>query len=99
MLKFMCILRPQKGEILCQNLLQSGIAHDVRIVEIRGRGKRGKRETAQGQIDYLPKVAVTVYSEHQDKDAIIELIQSTCRSGRIGDGKIFVSDVERIESF
>lgn len=98
-LKFMCILRPQKGEVLCQSLLQSGLVHDIRVVEILGRGKRGIREKEQGQIDYLPKVSVTLYAEESDKDAVIELINSTCRSGRIGDGKIFVSNIERIESF
>lgn len=92
-LKFLCIIRPHKAETLCQRLLAADFTHDLRVVEIRGRGKRGARQQEQGQLAYLPKVAVTVYAAQEHQDQVVDLIQSACRVGRIGDGKIFVSRV------
>ena len=89
----MCIIRPQKAEALCQQLLASQLVHDLRAVEIRGRGRRGEAETQQGPLEYLPKVAVTMYGELETKDQVVEMVHSSCRSGRRGDGKIFITDV------
>lgn len=100
MLKYMCILRPQKAEGLCERLMASDKAHDVRAVEIRGRGRRGERSLKQGgPLEYIPKVAVTLYADAADHENIIDMIQSTCRSGHPGDGKIFVYPIENVISF
>ena len=99
MLKFLCIVRPQKAEILCQQLLASGYATNVHAMEIRGRGRRGKRETEQGPLEYLPKISVICYAEAEHKEALLDLILENCRSGYRGDGKIFIEQVEKIELF
>ncbi len=99
MLKFLCIVRPQKAETLCQQLLASGLVTNVHALEIRGRGRRGKRETEQGPLEYLPKISVICYAAAQHKETLIDLILENCRSGYRGDGKIFIEHVEHIELF
>ena len=100
MLKYMCILRPQKAEGLCERLMACEKAHDVRAVEIRGRGRRGEGSLKKGgPLEYIPKVAVTAYADPADNEEIIDIIQSACRSGHRGDGKIFVYRVDEVISF
>jgi nitrogen regulatory protein P-II 1 len=91
--KVMMIVRPQRAEVLCQRLLASGVITDLVAAECRGYGRqKGHLEDYQGgehTVDFLPKVVVTGFIEEERKDEVADLVCSTCRTGRIGDGKIF----------
>ncbi len=94
------VVRPQKAELLCQRLLQSGLVDDLTAAECRGYGRqKGQLEQYQGaeyRIDFLPKVLITGLVAHTAKDLVIDLICTTARSGRIGDGKIFFTPISAI---
>jgi len=51
---------------------------------------------AEYMVDFLPKVKVELVVQDEDLDACLEAIQNTARTGKIGDGKIFVCEVERV---
>jgi nitrogen regulatory protein PII len=94
------VVRPQRGEVLCQRLLASGLVHDLQAQECRGYGRqKGHLEQYRGAeyaIDFLPKVLVMGWIEDADKEPLIELVLSLCRTGRIGDGKIFLMRVAEV---
>ncbi len=94
MLRLTLVVRPQRGEVLCQRLLASGLVQDLQAQECRGYGRqKGHLEQYRGAeyaIDFLPKVLVMGWIEDADKERLIELVLSLCRTGRIGDGKIFL---------
>jgi nitrogen regulatory protein P-II 1 len=99
MLKAVMIVRPQRAEVLCQRLLASGWIEDLSAVECRGYGRqKGHLENyrdTEYAIDFLPKVVVSGYLADERQDELIDLVCSTCRTGRIGDGKILLMRVER----
>ena len=69
------------------------------VSEVKGFGRqKGHTELYRGAeyvIDFLPKVKVEVVVEDSLADNVIEAIENAARTGRIGDGKIFVMDVEQ----
>ena len=91
------VVRPQKADLLCQRLLASGLVDDLAAAECRGYGRqKGQLEHYQGAeyaIDFLPKVLITGMIEDSARDAVIALICTVARTGRIGDGKIFLVPV------
>lgn len=93
------IVRPQRAEVLCQRLAASGWIDDLSAAECRGYGRqKGHIENYRGAeyaIDFLPKVIVSGYIPDDRANELIDLVCSTCRTGRIGDGKIFLARVER----
>ena len=70
------------------------------ITEVRGYGKqRGRTEFFRGAeyvVDFIPKIKIEVIAEAELVDEIIDAIIETASSGKIGDGKIFVSPVEDV---
>ncbi len=99
MLSLSVVIRPQKADLLCQRLLASGLVDDLTAAECRGYGRqKGQLEHYQGteyHIDFLPKVLISGVIEEAAADRVVELICATARSGRIGDGKIFLVAIER----
>lgn len=99
MIKAMMIVRPQRAEVLCQRLLAVGWIEELEAVECRGYGRqKGHLEQYEGAeytIDFLPKVKVVGCLPDERISELIDLVCSTCRTGRIGDGKIFLTRVER----
>ena len=99
MIKATMIVRPQRAEVLCQRLLAAGWIEELEAVECRGYGRqKGHLEQYEGAeyaIDFLPKVTVTGCLPDERLDDLVDLVCSTCRTGRIGDGKIFITPVER----
>ena len=90
MLKFFCIVRTHRAELLCEQLLALNVVAELAAEEVLGRGRRTQRRQSEGGgLEYLPKVIVSGYIECQHKDVIADIILSTCRSGHVGDGKIF----------
>jgi nitrogen regulatory protein PII len=98
-LRMTMVVRPQRADVLCQRLLESGLIDELQAQECRGYGRqKGHLEKYKGSeyaIDFLPKVLVSGWIEETAKEALIDLVSSICRTGRIGDGKIFFVPVER----
>jgi nitrogen regulatory protein P-II 1 len=70
------------------------------VTEVKGFGRqKGHTELYRGaeyNVDFLPKVKVELIVENQQVERCIEAIMNTAQTGKIGDGKIFVYDVERV---
>ncbi len=98
MLKALIVVRPQRAEVLCQRLAAAGWALDLAAWEARGYGRqKGHLEQYTGreyQIEFLPKVVVECLVEDERREELVQLVLSTCRTGRIGDGKLFILRVE-----
>ena len=99
MLKIEAILQPSKLDAVKDALLEAGI-EGMTILEARGHGRqKGHTEFYRGReytVDLLPKVKIELVVVDEMKDRAIAAIGSAARTGRIGDGKIFVSTVEEV---
>jgi nitrogen regulatory protein P-II 1 len=97
MLKIEAILQPSKLDAVKEALLEAGI-EGMTILEARGHGRqKGHTEFYRGReytVDLLPKVKIEVVVTDDMRDKAIAAIGSAARTGRIGDGKIFVSRIE-----
>ena len=69
------------------------------VTEVKGFGRqKGHTETYRGTeytVDFIPKIKLDIVVGDDQTDAVIEDIESSARTGAIGDGKIFVSDIEQ----
>ena len=94
----MAIIKPFKLDDVREALSEVGVT-DVTVTEVKGFGRqKGHTELYRGSeyvIDFLPKVKVEVVVEDSLVDNVVEAIESAARTGRIGDGKIFVIDVDQ----
>ena len=96
MLKIEAILQPSKLDAVKDALLEAGI-EGMTILEARGHGRqKGHTEVYRGReytVDLLPKVKIELVITDDLKERAIAAIGSAARTGRIGDGKIFVTPV------
>jgi len=96
MLKIEAILQPSKLDAVKDALLEAGI-EGMTILEARGHGRpKGHTEFYRGReytVDLLPKVKIELVITDDLKERAIAAIGSAARTGRIGDGKIFVTPV------
>ena len=94
MLKALIVVRPQRAEVLCQRLAAAGWAEDLVAWEARGYGRQkghlGQYQGGEYEIEFLPKVAVECMIEDERREELVQLVLATCRTGRIGDGKLFL---------
>ncbi len=99
MKKIEAIIKPFKLDEVRDALIKAGV-EGMTITEVRGHGRqKGHTELYRGAeyaVDFLPKVKVEVVVEADMADAVIEAIETAARTGRIGDGKIFVMPVENV---
>ena len=99
MKKIEAIIKPFKLEEVKENLGLIGI-QGMTVVEVKGFGRqKGHTELYRGAeyiVDFLPKVKIEIVVSDEDLDKAVESIQSTAKTGRIGDGKIFVTDLEQV---
>jgi nitrogen regulatory protein P-II 1 len=99
MKKVEAIIKPFKLDDVRQALSDIGIT-GMTAVEVKGFGRqKGHTELYRGAeyvIDFLPKVKLEVVIKESLVDQCIEAITNAARTGKIGDGKIFVSSVERV---
>lgn len=97
MLKIEAIIQPSKLDAVKDALLEIGI-EGMTILEARGHGRqKGHTEFYRGReytVDLLPKVKIEMVILDEMKEKAIAAIGSAARTGRIGDGKIFVSRIE-----
>ncbi|MRI83360.1 MAG: transcriptional regulator [Nitratiruptor sp.] len=99
MKKIEAIIKPFKLDEVKDALTNFGIT-GMTVSEVKGYGRQqGHTELYRGAeyiVDFLPKVKIEVVVKAEDVDGVIQAISEAARTGKIGDGKIFVSDVERV---
>ena len=93
------VIKPFKLDEVKDALKAAGIA-GMTVGEVRGFGRQGGHtETYRGaeyQIDFVPKVVLEAVVDDDQADLVVDTIANTAATGKIGDGKIWVTDVERI---
>ena len=98
MKKIEAIIKPFKLDEVKEALHDVGVS-GITVTQAKGFGRqKGHTELYRGAeyvIDFLPKVKVEVVVEDSLVENVIEAIENAARTGRIGDGKIFVIDVEQ----
>jgi nitrogen regulatory protein P-II 1 len=99
MKKVEAIIKPFKLDEVKEALHEVGIK-GITVTEAKGFGRqKGHTELYRGAeyvVDFLPKVKIEVVMEDQMVDRAIEAIQQAAHTGRIGDGKIFITPVEEV---
>jgi len=97
MIKIEAIIQPSKLDSVKEALLEIGV-EGMTIIEVRGHGRqKGHTEIYRGReytVDLLPKIKLEVVLADEMVDRVVQTIVSVTRTGRIGDGKIFLSRVD-----
>jgi nitrogen regulatory protein P-II 1 len=93
------VIKPFKLDDVKDALKAAGIA-GITVGEVRGFGRHGGHtETYRGaeyQIDFVPKVSLQIIADDSQADLVVDTITATAATGKIGDGKIWVTDVDRV---
>jgi nitrogen regulatory protein PII len=93
------IVKPFKLDDVKDALKDAGVT-GVTVTEVRGFGRQGGHtETYRGaeyKIDFVPKVQLTVVVDDDSVDAIVDVVVASASTGKIGDGKIWVTTVDRL---
>ena len=93
------IIKPFKLDDVKDALKSAGVA-GVTVTEVRGFGRQGGHtETYRGaeyKIDFVPKVQLTVVVDESTVDTVVDAIAGAANTGKIGDGKIWVTSVDRL---
>lgn len=99
MKKIEAIIKPFKLDEVKESLNEIGI-HGITVTEVKGFGRqKGHTELYRGAeyvVDFLPKIKIEIIVKDSMVDKVIETIQESAKTGRIGDGKIFVTPVEEV---
>ena len=99
MKKIEAIIKPFKLDDVRESLSNIGVT-GMTATEVKGFGRqKGHTELYRGAeyvVDFLPKLKIDVVISDDQVDACIEAITSAARTGKIGDGKIFVSNLEQV---
>jgi nitrogen regulatory protein P-II 2 len=92
------IIKPSRLDAVLDAVTEAG-ASGLTVTEVRGYGRqRGKTEVYRGaeyEVKLLPKVKLEIAVPSDIVEVVIEAIQTTANTNKIGDGKIFVLDLER----
>ena len=95
----MAVIKPFKLDDVREALAEAGVA-GITATEVKGFGRqKGHTELYRGAeyvVDFLPKIKLEVAVTTDQVDRVVEVIQASANSGKIGDGKIFVYDLERV---
>lgn len=99
MKKVEAIIKPFKLDDVREALAEIGIT-GMTVLEVKGFGRqKGHTELYRGaeyMVDFLPKVKIELVIQDELLEQAIEVIVETAHTGKIGDGKIFVTDIERV---
>ncbi len=99
MKKIEAIIRPHLLDAARNALQEVGVA-GMTISEVQGYGRqKGHTETYRGteyQIEFIPKIKIEVIVPEDLEDAVVEAIMNTARTGKFGDGKIFVISIDDV---
>ena len=97
MKKIEAIIKPFKLDEVKEALQEFGV-QGLTVTEAKGFGRqKGHTELyrcAEYVVDFLPKVKIEVVIEESMLDAVLEAVQAAAKTGRIGDGKIFISSID-----
>ena len=92
------VIKPSRLDAVLDAVTEAG-ASGLTVTEVRGYGRqRGKTEVYRGaeyEVKLLPKVKLEIAVPSDILEAVVEAIQTTANTNKIGDGKIFVLDLER----
>ena len=93
------IIKPFKIEEVKEALRAAGVL-GLTVSEVQGFGRQGgKSETFRGseyKVEFVPKVKLEILVESAQVDKIIDLVAATARTGKIGDGKVWAVDLDRL---
>lgn len=93
------VIKPFKLDDVKDALKAADVA-GITVSEVRGFGRQGGHtETYRGaeyKIDFVPKVSISVVVTDEAVDAVVDTIVSAAATGKIGDGKIWVTEVDRL---
>lgn len=99
MKKIEAIIRPFKLDEVKEALVEEGIK-GLTITEVRGYGRqKGHTETYRGseyRIEFIPKIKIEIVVDDGQVDKIVDAILKTAKTGQVGDGKIFITDVNEV---
>jgi nitrogen regulatory protein P-II 1 len=93
------VVKPFKLDEIKTALKEAGVT-GMTVTEVQGFGRQsGHTEVYRGAeytIDFVPKVRIEVLADDSDVDRLIEVLTSSARTGKIGDGKVWVNPVEQV---
>ena len=93
------IIKPFKLDEVREALSAMGV-QGITVTEVKGFGRqKGHTELYRGAeyvVDFLPKIKLEVAIKADQLDSVIEAIEKSAQTGKIGDGKIFVQDLEQV---
>lgn len=99
MKRISAIIRSNRLDEVKQYLVEAGV-EGMTITEVRGFGRqRGHTEVYRGaeySVDFVPKILITILASEDRVEAILEATIKGARTGKMGDGKIYVTPVEEI---
>ncbi|MCK9491526.1 MAG: P-II family nitrogen regulator [Sulfurimonas sp.] len=99
MKKIEAVIKPFKLEDVKDALAEIGIT-GMTVIEVKGYGRqKGHSELYRGAeyvVDFLPKIKIEMIVEDESVEEVTKTIIQAAKTGKIGDGKIFVSDIEKI---
>ncbi len=99
MKKISAVIKPFKIDDVKDALLEIDIS-GMTIMEVRGHGRqKGHTELYRGaeyNVDFVPKTEISLVVPDERTDEVVETIRKAACTGKIGDGKIFVSPIERV---
>lgn len=99
MKKIEAIIKPFKLEDVKEALTQIGIM-GMTVSEVKGYGRqKGHSELYRGAeyvVDFIPKVKIEMVIAKEQSDKVVNAIMEAAHTGKIGDGKIFISDIDKI---
>ena len=93
------IIKPFRLDDVKEKLIAVGVT-GLTVTEVRGHGRqKGHTELYRGaeySVDFVPKTEIAVVVMAEMVDEVVDAIVEAARSGKVGDGKIFVTDVEKV---
>jgi len=99
MKKIEAVIKPFKLEDVKDALTEAGIT-GMTVSDVKGYGRQqGHSELYRGAeyvVDFLPKIKLELIVSEEEVDSTIDIIVNSAKTGKIGDGKIFVSSVEKV---
>ena len=99
MKQIVAVIKPFKLDDVREALSETGV-HGLTVTEVKGFGRqKGHTELYRGAeyvVDFLPKIRIDIAVTDDAVDTVIEAVLASARTGKVGDGKIFVSPLEHV---
>jgi nitrogen regulatory protein P-II 1 len=93
------IIKPHKFEEVQEALREAGV-QGMTVTEVKGFGRqRGHTEIYRGSeytVDFVPKTLIEILANDEQVAAIVKTIEEAAKTGKVGDGKIFISDIGEV---